>query len=669
MTSFLLAVLIGTLPSFAAGRLALVIGNSSYRNVPALPNTVNDPTDVAASLQRLGFAVDTVIDGTFDDMRRALLRFGRDARNADMAVIYFAGHGMEIGGENWLIPVDAELRSDNDAENEAVSLKSAMLQVSDATSLGLVILDSCRNNPFAARMQRASRSRAVDRGLVRVEPGDNVLVAYAAKDGTTASDGNGRNSPFTAALLNSLETPGLEIRFLLARVRDEVLSATNRQQQPFVYGSLSQQSIYFKPRTEETAAAVAPRLPVPSSEAAQAWAITQNTPSRAVLEEFVRQFGDTPYGSLARARLDELRGSPAAKDIAALSPPRDPSCADRSAGLLDGRPPIPCPATQPPSPAAKDIAALSPPRDPPCVDRSVGLLDGSPPSPCPATQQPPVPSSARNSGPLRSIDADSCTNRDAMGVARVVEIDTQGGPGFGLENFKSNDFLGDHEVVLTFDDGPWPNNTPSVLKALADQCVKATFFPVGQHATSHPDILKQVIAAGHTVGTHTWTHADLPALVKKSGVNAAKDEIEKGASAARLMAGAAIAPFFRFPMLRAPPEMITYLGQRNIAIFSTDINSFDFKISNPDQVIESVMTKLQKTGKGIIMLHDFKKATAAALPRLLDRLKVGGFKVVHVTAKDELKTLAPYDEAILRQTDPLAQLTHPTSTVVRTKSE
>src|SRR5215471_3744869 len=166
-----------------------------------------------------------------------------------------------------------------------------------------------------------------------------------------------------------------------------------------------------------------------------------------------------------------------------------------------------------------------------------------------------------------------CENPNAMGLARVVEIDTTGGPGFGSQHFKTMDFLRDHEVVLTFDDGPWLNTTPAVLKALADQCLRATFFNIGKHATYYPEILKQVLAAGHTVGSHTWSHADL----SKKTPDEAKEEIEKGFSAVHFYGGGQIAPFFRFPDLRHPPEMLTYLGQRNIASFSTDIDSFDFK--------------------------------------------------------------------------------------------
>jgi hypothetical protein len=234
-------------PALADGkRVALVIGNSTYRNVPTLPNPANDAADIAAALNRLGFAVTLVANSSFDQMRRGLIALGRDAAGADMAVVFFAGHGMEISGENWLIPVDAELKKDTDAANEAVSLRSVILQVSNTTSLGLVILDACRNNPFVAKMSRSLALRAaIGGGLGRIEPVGNVLVAYAARDGTTALDGDGRNSPFTAALLHNIETPGVEVTFMLRNVRDDVMEVTRNEQQPFVYGSLSRRAIYL----------------------------------------------------------------------------------------------------------------------------------------------------------------------------------------------------------------------------------------------------------------------------------------------------------------------------------------------------------------------------------------------------------------------------------------
>src|SRR5499427_545266 len=184
----------------------------------------------------------------------------------------------------------------------------------------------------------------------------------------------------------------------------------------------------------------------------------------------------------------------------------------------------------------------------------------------------------------------ACANPDALGVARTVEVDTTGGPGFGLEQYKQYDFLVLKEVVLTFDDGPWPVNTRAVLDALAQQCVKATFFPIGKHALWHPEILKEVAAAGHTIGGHTWSHANLG----KSKPDKMTEEIEKGFSAVRLALGAPPAPFFRFPFLKDPQELVTYLGSRNVAIFSHDFDSFDFKMHKPEDVIKSVMTKLDR---------------------------------------------------------------------------
>jgi Caspase domain len=259
-------------------RVALVIGNGAYRSVPALPNPPNDAGDVAAALKRLGFEVTLITNASFDEMRRGLIALGRDAAGADMATVYFAGHGMEINGENWLIPVDAELKRDTDAANEAISLQSVMMQVSSTTSLGLVILDACRNNPFAAKMNRSLASRAaVSGGLGRIEPVGNVLVAYAARDGTTALDGNGKNSPFTAALLRNIETPGVEVTFVFRNVRDDVMEATGNEQQPFVYGSLSRKAIYLTglpppssadaTQANPVAAVAAPASPAPVTPA------------------------------------------------------------------------------------------------------------------------------------------------------------------------------------------------------------------------------------------------------------------------------------------------------------------------------------------------------------------------------------------------------------------
>jgi peptidoglycan/xylan/chitin deacetylase (PgdA/CDA1 family) len=260
-----------------------------------------------------------------------------------------------------------------------------------------------------------------------------------------------------------------------------------------------------------------------------------------------------------------------------------------------------------------------------------------------------------------------CANPDALGVSRVVEVDTTGGPGFGFEHFKQLDFLTDKEVVLTFDDGPWPGNTPAVLKALADQCTKAVFFSIGKHAGYHPEILRQVYAAGHTVGAHTWSHANLNS--KKLNEQQVKDEIEKGFSAVKLALGTAPAPFFRFPELQHNPAAVAYLGTRNIAIFSCDLDSFDYKRNNtPEKEIQTVMSKLDKLGKGIILMHDFQKHTAEALPELLRRLKAGGYKVVQMKAKAPVQTLAEYDEMMQKDDKVPVSSGRPLNSVVQTVS-
>ena len=255
-------------------------------------------------------------------------------------------------------------------------------------------------------------------------------------------------------------------------------------------------------------------------------------------------------------------------------------------------------------------------------------------------------------------------NPGALGVTRTVEIDTATGPGFGFEQYKQHDFLLLNEVVLTFDDGPWPVNTRAVLDALAQHCVKATFFPIGKHALWHPDILKQVAAAGHTIGGHTWSHANLG---KGKGVKA-EEEIEKGFSAIKLALGANPSPFFRFPFLQDPKDQLAYLGTRNIAMFSTDVDSFDFKLQPPEHLVKGVMQKLEKSGKGILLMHDIHKNTAKALPLLLSELKAKGFKIVHIRAKAEVQTLAEYDAAIEKDAKglPQAGAEKATSSIVKT---
>ena len=230
----------GTEAHASGRRVALVIGNSAYQRVSPLSNPASDAAAVAGLLKEAKFdSVDLRQNLSVSDLRRAVSEFFDQAANAEVAVVYYAGHGIEVDGVNYLIPVDAALARDRDVYDEAISLDRVLQAVELARKLRLVILDACRDNPFTKSMKRAFSSRAISRGLVGIEPTKpNTLIAFAAKAGSTASDGDGAHSPFTTALLQHLITPGLDLRKAFGRVRDEVLTATNDKQEPFVYGSL-----------------------------------------------------------------------------------------------------------------------------------------------------------------------------------------------------------------------------------------------------------------------------------------------------------------------------------------------------------------------------------------------------------------------------------------------
>ncbi|WP_346433424.1 endolytic transglycosylase MltG [Oricola sp.] len=302
-----LALLLGLFLAAAQAdrRVALVIGNADYRSEARLRNPRNDADDVAAAFERLGFAVEKHHDLTFAGMRRALRSFARDAAGADMAVVFFAGHGMEVGGRNYLIPTDAELATDLDLDYEAFEIETVVNAVSRADGLKLVILDACRDNPFAVQMELTRQSRSIGRGFKRVEPNDGgTLIAYSAAAGTTADDGNGRNSPYTQALLEHLEEPGLEIRLLFGKVRDTVFERTSRQakrQRPAEYGSLPGRAIYLIPPDSGGG------NPPPHS-VETVWATLEGTDDIPLLEAFRQQYGaDNPYyDTLAMRRIEAV---------------------------------------------------------------------------------------------------------------------------------------------------------------------------------------------------------------------------------------------------------------------------------------------------------------------------------------------------------------------------
>ncbi len=240
---------------------------------------------------------------------------------------------------------------------------------------------------------------------------------------------------------------------------------------------------------------------------------------------------------------------------------------------------------------------------------------------------------------LAPAEARACPGGpQALGVARTVDIDTSGGPRFGAQ-YPGNDFLQPGEVVLTFDDGPSGAKSPVILEALAEHCTKATFFIVGRMALVEPELLRRMAHQGHTIGLHTWSHKK---LTTTSAIKA-KEEIELGHSMVEKSLGHPVAPLFRFPYLAAPPSMLTYLGERNIATLGIDVDSKDFTTHKPEVMMNNVLRQLQAKGKGIILFHDIQASTAAGLKPLLAELKQRGYKVVHLTASKAVPTLKEYD--------------------------
>jgi hypothetical protein len=291
-------------PALAAKRVALVLGNSAYQNVAALPNPVNDGAVIAATLRDAGFdVVDSRHDLTASETRRALRDFADRAGDADIAVVYYAGHGIEVDGANFLIPVDARLERDTDVFDEALSLDRVLLAIEPAKQLRLVILDACRDNPFAKTMKRTVAARAIGRGLAKIEPASpNTLIAYSAKAGSTALDGDASNSPFTLALAKHLTTPGLDVRRALGFVRDDVLKRTANQQEPFVYGSLGGDDLPLVP----VKAAPSTSAPNSQADARRDYELALQIGNREAWNAFLAQYPAGFYASLAKLQLDKI---------------------------------------------------------------------------------------------------------------------------------------------------------------------------------------------------------------------------------------------------------------------------------------------------------------------------------------------------------------------------
>ena len=300
----LFVVWLGCGSAFAEKRIALVIGNSAYKSVPRLNNPVNDAALVGSMFKNAGFDwIDIKTDLSASEMRKALREFGGRARDAEVAVIYYAGHGIELDGTNYLIPTDASLETDSDVLDETVGLDRALFAVEPAKQLRLIILDACRDNPFAKTMKRTVAARAIGRGLAKIEPtSPNTMIAFAAKAGSTASDGDSKNSPFATALVERLPTPGLDLRKAFGFIRDDVLKNTGYKQEPYVYGSLGGDDVSLIPAKPTVTGPQAN----PDSEIRRDYELALQLGTRDGWAAFLNRFPSGFYAELAKGQLNKI---------------------------------------------------------------------------------------------------------------------------------------------------------------------------------------------------------------------------------------------------------------------------------------------------------------------------------------------------------------------------
>lgn len=345
---WLLVAFFATMSTSHAGeRFALIIGNGAYQNVTRLTNPANDAADLAKKLEGMGFSVELQTDLGKAALEGAVADFADRAAAAEIALVFFAGHGLEVDRQNYLIPVDAKLASDRRLPVEAVSLDTVLGLLDGVAGLKLVLIDACRNNPFSATMRMTKANRSIGRGLSRVEAGNGTLISFAAKEGTVAADGDGRNSPFTAALLDHLGEPGVEINFLFRKVRDSVMKTTNGQQEPYLSASLPSEAIYIVPpevkAPEPVVPAPAPATPVaaPAAEVAPPvvvepktdtaaielsfWESIRDSDDVAVFEAYLAKYPNGSFAPIAAIKRDKLKAAAEKPQTDVASLPAEPA--------------------------------------------------------------------------------------------------------------------------------------------------------------------------------------------------------------------------------------------------------------------------------------------------------------------------------------------------------
>lgn len=342
MLKFIFVLIVSILPFLSAPasaetRVALVVGNSAYSKVAALSNPARDAAAMTELFGKAGYNVMARNDLTIDEMRKAMREFSEAAAGADIAVIYYAGHGIELDGVNYLLPIDAKLARDIDVEDEAMSMDRFMRAIEPAKKLRLVILDACRDNPFAPNMKRTVASRSIGRGLAKVEPAaSDTLIAYAAKAGSTAADGDGGNSPFTRALVNHITVPGLDLRIALGRVRDDVLNSTSRKQEPFVYGSLGGSIVSLVSLTDADRDPAPHAAPAdPSQSMRRDYELASQVGTQQAWESFLEAFPTGFYANLAKSQLAKIIAANKAAGEAAEAKAKADAAAAANVGADD----------------------------------------------------------------------------------------------------------------------------------------------------------------------------------------------------------------------------------------------------------------------------------------------------------------------------------------------
>lgn len=354
LIAFLVAVLCLTKSASAQKRVALVIGNSAYVHTPALGNPKNDAADVAAALASFGFEIVEGYDLDKASFDRTIRNFATAMQGADVGVFFYAGHGLQVQGQNYLVPVDAELTAAAALDFEMVRLDLVQRTMENNARTNILFLDACRDNPLARNLARSmgTRSSSVGHGLASVEAGVGTLISFSTQPGNVALDGGGRNSPFAGALVRNMRASGEDLSALLISVRNDVMKATANKQIPWEHSSLTGR-FYFKPASQETAGSPAATRapPVARDQAADAWAAAKDSTSPAVLEAYIVRFGSSFYAELARERLRSLQSkeaaampAPSARDANASAPqpgslPSDPwtLAGNKSLDLLEGR--------------------------------------------------------------------------------------------------------------------------------------------------------------------------------------------------------------------------------------------------------------------------------------------------------------------------------------------